>query len=156
MGSLFGKTGSGSTKNQFAGEINSDFQPLTADAATGSDALAKLLGGDSSGFDAYKAATGFDATAEQGSRGITGNAAAGGLLRSGGTGQALQAYGDNLQNQYASTYMQNLLSQAGLGFQAGNLISGSGAVTKSGSSDKSGLGGKLLGGLGTAAQIAAI
>ncbi len=148
MGSIFG--GSKSTQqatsgNQFAGQLNQQFSPLVGQATTGANALSSLLGGDSSGLNAYKSATGFDAAADQGSRGITGNAAASGLLRSGSTAKGLQAFGNTLQNSYAQSYMDKLLAQAGLGLQAGNLISGAGQTSQStGSSNKKdGLGGLI-------------
>lgn len=148
MGSIFGGSKSNQTassSNQFAQQLNTQFSPLTAQAGNGANALSALLGGDASGLNAYKGATGFDAAAEQGSRGITGNAAASGLLRSGSTAKGLQAFGNNLQNSYAQSYMDKLLAQAGLGLQAGNLISGAGQTSQSQgtSSKKDGLGGLI-------------
>lgn len=131
---LFGGKKSKETSNSYNksyDQINSTFSPLTGQAATGANALSALLSGDSSGFDKYKAATGFDASAEAGSRGITGNAAAAGLLRSGSTGKALEAYGTDLQNQYAQSYLSNLFNQANLGLGAGQLIAGAGQVSNS-------------------------
>lgn len=140
------------TSNKAYDQLNSTFSPLEAQAGTGANALASLLSGDASGFNNFKAATGFDGAAEAGSRGITGNAAASGLLRSGSTGKALENYGVGLQNQYSNDYMNHLLQQAQLGLGAGQLISGAGQVTKS--SDKPGIfnAGSALGkggGLGT-------
>jgi hypothetical protein len=108
--------------------------------------LSKLLSGDASGFNSYKDATGFNQLLQEGSRGITGNAAAGGLLRSGGTGKALVNYGNTMQNQYAGNYMQQLLGLSGLGLNAGQLIAGAGDVreAKSSSKEKPGLG-KFIG-----------
>lgn len=155
MGKLFGgssqKSSSTSTSsNRAYDDINRIFSPVTGMAGTGANALSALLSGDSSGFDAFKNATGFDWQAEQGSRGITGNAAAKGLLNSGSTGKALVSYGNNIQNQFANNYMDKLLQQAQLGLQAGGLISGAGNVSSSTSSSsgssKPGLGG-LIGGI---------
>lgn len=151
MGGLFGGSKQSSTSNsynQFAGQLNNTFSPLTANAATGANALGALLGGDPTGFNAYKQATGFDDAAKLGSQGITGNAAAAGMLRSGSTDKALQSFGNTIQNQYANNYMDKLLSQAGLGLQAGQLISGAGQVgqSKFSGSSKPGLGG-LIGGI---------
>lgn len=148
MSKIFGGSKSTSTSSNKAYDtINSSFSPLLGNAASGAQSLAALLGGDASGFNAYKKATGFDAIAEQGSRGITGNAAAGGLLRSGSTGKALQDYGTNLQNQFANTYMDRLLAQAGIGFNAGNALIGAGQTSQSKQKSKPGLGGFLGGGL---------
>lgn len=151
MGKLFGgskQTSTSSSSNRAFDQLNQTFSPLTGQAATGANALAALLGGDPSGFNAFKDATGFDAISNIGSRGITGNAAARGLLRSGSTGRALQQYGDTIQNQFANTYLDKLLQQAGIGLQAGNLISGAGQVGQSQQSSRSkpGIGG-FLGGI---------
>lgn len=151
MGGLFGgskQSSSSQSANRAYDGLVKEFWPMTRHADNGANAFAALLGGDTSGFDTFKKSTGFDAAAEMGSRGITGNAAAGGMLRSGGTAKALQAFGNTLQNQYANNYMDRLLGQANLGFQAGNLVSGAGTVTNSTSTSKgkNGIGG-LLGGI---------
>jgi hypothetical protein len=148
MSSIFGGTkrkSEGSSSNLAYGDLSSAFSPLYGAAKSGADSLAKLLGGDASGFNAYKDATGFNFAAEQGSRGITGNAAARNLLRSGSTSKALVGFGNNLQDQYAQSYMDKLLGQAGLGLQAGQVVSGAGEVRKETSSEKSkpGIGGFL-------------
>lgn len=153
MKGVFGGKSSKQTshsENQAYDYLQNTFSPLTSQASTGANALSALLSGDSSGFDAYKAATGFDATAEEGSRGITNNAAANGLLRSGSTAKGLQAYGDTIQNQFAQNYLSNLFNQANLGLSAGNLISGAGQVSDSTgtSSEKPGIAG-FLGKLGS-------
>lgn len=153
MSSIFGGSKSSQTSsssNRAFDSLNQTFNPVTQNAASGANALAAFLGGDASGFNAYKKATGFDALTEQGSRGITGNAAAGGLLRSGSTGKALQDYGIRMQDQFAGNYMDRLMGQAGLGLQAGNLIAGAGQTSTSsgGSSNKPGIGG-FLGAIGS-------
>lgn len=152
MGSIFGGSKQKSTStsyNKAYDQINQEFSPLTGLAAQGGNALSALLSGDTSGFNAFKAVTGFNPQMEQGSRGITGNAAASGLLRSGSTGKALQSFGNNLQQSFADNYINKLLSQAQLGFNAGNLITQAGQVGQSNSSSKSkpGLGGLIGGGL---------
>jgi len=140
------------SSNQAYGYLKDTFSPLTGYAGTGAQMLAGLLGGDPSGFNAYKKATGFDALTQEGSRGITGNAAAGGLLRSGGTGKAIANYGNMMQNQYADQYLQRALGLAGLGMNAGQLIGSAGNVSNSTSksSSKPGLGGLLGAGLSIA------
>lgn len=148
MSSLFGGSKSKQTStsnNQAFDQIKSTFSPATAYAGQGGDAIAALLGGDATGFNNYKDATGFDFLSQQGSRGITGNAAAGGLLRSGSTAKSLVDYGNNMQNQYSQDYLKNLLGLSGLGMQAGGLISGAGQQSNSTSksSSKPGVGGFL-------------
>lgn len=129
-----------SSSNQAYAPVSAAMSPLLGNAATGSNALQAMLSGDTSGFETFKKSTGFDAMAEQGSRGITGNAAAGGLLRSGSTGKALSAYGNNLQNQFAGNYMDRLMGQAGLGFSAANSMAATGGVSTGKSSNKPGMG----------------
>lgn len=151
MGGLFKKRAksSQSSSNQAFGFIKDTFAPTTGYANTGAAAMQALLSGDTSGFDAYKKATGFDALAESGSRGITGNAAARGLLRSGSTSKALGTFYNNLQNQYSGNYLDQLGKLANIGLGAGGLISGAGNV----SSGTSKGGGK--GGLGQAVGLGA-
>lgn len=152
MGSIFGGSKSKSTTNassfnQAYGDIKSATSPALGNIATGTNAFNAMLSGDATGFNNFKKMLGFDAMAEQGSRGITGNAAASGLLRSGSTAKALQAFGDQMQQQYAGDYMDRLLAQAGLGLQAGQLLAGAGqrsdSTTKSESKGKNGIGGFL-------------
>lgn len=143
MGFLSGKKKQTQT-NAAYGDIKNAFGGTLGYTKSAGDALQALLGGDSSGLDAYKAATGFDRLIEEGSRGITGNAAASGLLRSGSTGKALVNYGNQMQNQYAGTYMDKLLALAGLGTQGGSLLAST-ADTTTTSKSKPGLG-TILGG----------
>lgn len=144
MGSIFGGSKQkSSSANQAFGQIRDTFTPVTGMAGTGADAMKALLSGDASGFNAFKAATGFDAAAEQGSRGVTGNAAARGLLRSGSTGKALQTFGQNLQNQYSSNYLDQLAKLAGIGLNAGGLIANAGQTSTSKGKSKPGIGGFL-------------
>lgn len=128
MGALFGKRAksTSTTENVNNQYIKDTFSPLTGYAGTGAEMLASLLSGNASGFNAYKDATGFNDLIQEGSRGITGNAAAGGLLRSGGTGKAIANYGNMMQNQYADQYLNRALNLSGLGFNAGQLIAGTG------------------------------
>lgn len=153
MGGLFGgskQTATSQSANRAYQGLSDQFWPMTQLAHTGADALSSLLSGDTSGFNRFKQATGFDAAAEAGSRGITGNAAAGGLLRSGSTAKGLQSFGNNIQNQFYNNYADRLLGQAGLGFQAGKLVSDAGNVSNSTQTSKSknGIGG-LIGSIGS-------
>jgi hypothetical protein len=132
-----------SSDNRAYNDIVQNFGGLQEGATTGAGALKALLAGDTSGFDQFKKSTGFDFMGEQGSRGITGNAAAGGLLRSGSSGKALMNYGNQMNNQYANNYMDRLGQQADMGFKAGNLISGTGNRSSGSSSTKPGIGGFL-------------
>lgn len=151
LSALFGsKPKQGASSNQAYAGLNTAFSPLFGQATQGANAYSGFLNGDSSGFDRYKDMTGFDWQNEQGSRGITGNAAARGLLRSGSSQKALVNYGNNQQQQFAGNYLDRLLAQAGLGFQAGNLVSGAGTTSTQSTSGGGGIGGflgSLLGGV---------
>lgn len=144
MSGIFGgKKSKSVSDNKAYDSINQNFGGLQGMAGTGANALQSLLSGDASGFNKYKDATGFDFAADQGSRGITGNAAAGGLLRSGSTGKSLVSFGNNLQQQFAGNYMDRLMGQADMGFKAGGLLSQAGQQTKQSSREKPGIGGFL-------------
>lgn len=106
-------------------------------------AIQALLSGDTSGLDAFKNATGFNAQTKAGSQGITGNAAASGLLRSGSTGKALANYGNQMNSQATQNYLGQLGSLAGLGLQSAGLIGQAGQTSSSTGTtkSKSGLGG---------------
>lgn len=131
--------------NRAFDSINAAFSPMFGQASGAAGQIQALLGGDASGFNAYKDATGFDFLTEEGSRGITNNKAARGLLRSGSTGKALANYGNQMQNQYAQQYINQLLGLGNMGLQAGSLVAGAGQVSESTSSSRSkpGLGGFL-------------
>lgn len=144
MSKIFGGSSQTSkSSNQAYGDIKTGFSPMFQYAGTGAEGVSKLLGGDASGFNAYKEATGFNPLAEQGSRGITGNAAARGLLRSGSTGKSLMDYGNAMNNQYASQYINQLLGLSNIGLGAGNLVAGAGQTSESKGKSKPGIGGFL-------------
>lgn len=146
MSSLFGKR---STQTQSSTNVNRDIINNTFGGAAGAtgnsvNAMQALLGGDPTGFRAFTDAIDLSGQAEYGSRGITGNAAARGLLRSGSTGRALVDYEQMLENQASSQYMQQLLGTGQLGISAGQLIAGVGDESKGMSKGaKPGLGGFL-------------
>lgn len=148
MSGIFGgskQTSTSSSSNRAFDGLNSSLGGVVGNAATGTNALQALLAGDTSGFNAFKNATGYDAAAEAGSRGITGNAAAGGLLRSGSTGKALASFGANLNQQFAGNYMDRLMGLTQTGLQAGGVLANAGQVSNSTqkSSSKPGIGGFL-------------
>lgn len=102
-----------------------------------SSALSALLGGDASGLNGFKAATGFNQQLSQGLNGITNAGAAAGLLRSGATSKGLMNYGNMLENQSAQNYIQNLLGLGNLGLGAAGTIAGAGQTSTSSSKGKS-------------------
>jgi hypothetical protein len=144
MGGIFGKRGRSESKN-----VNNDLlKSAYGDAmgATGSsiNSLQALLGGDASGFRKFTDAIDLSGQAEYGSRGITGNAAARGLLRSGSTGKALVGYEQMLENQASDQYMNRLLGVGELGLGAGQIVSQAGQQSRQREGGKSGFG-KFLG-----------
>lgn len=141
MSKIFGGSKS-SSSNRAYDSINSSFSPLFGMASTGADSLMKLLGGDSSGFDAYKKATGFDFASGRGIGAVTAGNAARGLLNSGSTAKGIAEFSTGLQNQYADNYMQRLLGLSDIGLKAGGLVTGAGQTSSSKS--KPGIG-KFLG-----------
>lgn len=145
QGLFGGSRGSSESRNLAFQPIAQTFGSATQSTPQASELMSMLLGGNSQGFDAYKRATGFDPIAERGSRGVTGNAAAGGLLRSGSTGMALQRYGNEVQNQWADSYLNRLLGLGGLGIQSGQLIADAGKYSKDKQSSSSGALGKFIG-----------
>lgn len=102
----------------------------------GARGIADLLAGNTTGWEAFKGATGFDRTMANGMAGITGAGASRGLLRSGSTGKALTSYGQQLQNESAQNYIQNLLGLSGIGMNAAQTIGGAGNVSSSSGKSK--------------------
>lgn len=127
LGALFG-SGPKPASNKAYGQISGAFSPLLPYAGQAGSAISSFLGGDQTGFNNYKDATGFNFALGQGLKGVTGAEAAKGLLRSGSAGQAFQNYGQNLEQQSAGSYLQQLLGLGNMGLQAGQLISGAGEV----------------------------
>jgi hypothetical protein len=140
MSGLFGKTSKERSTNVNRGMINDAFGGVMGATGDSVNALQALLSGDATGFRRFTDAIDLSGQAEYGSRGITGNAAARGLLRSGSTGRALVDYEQMLENQAANQYMQNLLGVGQLGLGAGSLVADVGRESRGKSKDKSGLG----------------
>lgn len=65
-------------------------------------------GPQTNAFKSYLDSTGYNFQFDQGQRGITGSAAARGLLNSGATAKALTKYGQNIGKSYFSDYMGQL------------------------------------------------
>lgn len=151
MGGIFGKRGKSSSQNVNNELLKSTFGGAMGATGNSVNALQALLGGDASGFRKFTDAIDLSGQAEYGSRGITGNAAARGLLRSGSTGRALVDYEQMLENQASNQYMQNLVNTGQLGLGAGQIVAGAGQQQKSREGGKSGLGNFL----GSAFSVAA-
>ena len=152
------------SKNQAYPWIQDNYGGTGANAYRQStDAISSLLGlngiqGQDEGFQKFLDSSGYKFNLDTGSKAITGNAAASGLLNSGATAKRLTQYGQELGKNYFSNYLGQLfgLQQSGLG--AGQLVSGAGNTAQSQStsegmsqsSDGSGIA-KAIGSIGAAA-----
>lgn len=136
--------------------VSAAFSPLLGEAQKGIQDYNAFMGGDTSGFETFKDSTGYDLAESEGMKSIMGNSAGRGVFTSGATGKALQRYGTNLQQQFAGNYLDRLLGRVGVGFQAGQGVTGAGGFSSgfsegtSTSKSKPGLGsflGQIAGGV---------
>jgi hypothetical protein len=95
-----------------------------------------LSGADTSGFDNYRRSSGYQNIFDEAMRGVTGSAAARGLMASGSTLRGLQNRGSQLAQQNYGNYLNQLMgvSQAQLqgGLGLANVITGSGQKSRGG------------------------
>lgn len=127
----FNKSSQKSTSNNQAyGFLKDSLGGVVDSVNTGARGISDLLAGNTAGFESFKGATGFDRRLVEGLGGITGAGAARGMLRSGSTSKALQSYGQQLQNDTAQQYIQNLLGLSGIGMNAAQTIGGAGAQSE--------------------------
>lgn len=120
---------------------------LTPALQTGVNTLGNIsafFGGQ--GADAQNAAfqnfldsTGFQHMLDTGSKAITGNASARGLLKSGATAKALTNYGQELGKASFLNFLQPQLQLAQLGLGAGNTIAGAGQYSKGSGTSNNGI-----------------
>lgn len=143
MSFLTGKSKS-SSSNQAYPFLQGQFGGTTGFAQQGGDLISALLGGDSSAFNRFSDSAGMNSVIDAGSRAITGNKAANGLLRSGSTGTALTRFGQDTAKSYLNQYMQQALGLSNIGLGAGGVLANAGQTSTS--KLKPGLGG-LLGGV---------
>lgn len=122
-------------KDSLGGNIgtgNNAFQSIAALLGQGGDA-----GAAKAGLDNYLGSTGYNFMLDQGSKAITGNAAAKGLLNSGSTAKALTSFGQNIGSQYFNNYLGQLGSLFSGGLQSAGAISGAGGYSNSQSNSSS-------------------
>lgn len=86
------------------------------------------------GFENYLANTGYDWAMDQGTRAITGNAAAQGMLRSGSTLKGIEEYGQNLGKQFFENYLGQLMNMGQMGQRSTGQVAQAGQVSESDSS----------------------
>lgn len=134
MGKLFGGSSKSKQKstqqsqstqssiNQAYPFLQQQFGGLTSQATQGANALQALLAGDRSGLNTFLDTTGFDFNRDLGETSINTRLASQGMRNSGAALKALTQFNQDLRNQYANSYIDTLLKQAGLGFNAGQLI----------------------------------
>lgn len=148
MGKLLGGSKSKSvSENQAFKSINPWAQEQMKYATQGGGGISALLGGDTSGLERFKNAMGYDWELGQGANDIMAKRAAMGGLDSGGTLKGLAEYQTGLNNQYTGNYLQQLLGLAGLGQNAGQILTSAGQKTVSTSKSSPGIGGLIGGGL---------
>jgi hypothetical protein len=150
---LFGGSASKSESgNKYADQINDQFKPWVSQGTKGMGAAANILGlngpdATSGALDDWWGSSGGKFLMEQGTDEIIGNRAANGLLRSGGTSEAIEDRRMGLASTKLSELLGNIfnLNQQGLG--AGGLQVGAGQYSKGKSTSDTGGLGKFLGAL---------
>ncbi len=142
LGALFG--GSGSTQSSSNKSYDYLKGALGGAVGTGVNAFNKVS--DSIGsFDDYKKNSGFDFGTMLGTKGITGNAAASGLLNSGSTAKGLTDYVGGRGQEAYGNYLDKLMGVANAGQGYANTIAGTGGVSAGKSSANGGILSTLFG-----------
>lgn len=137
MSFLSPKPATSSSQNVNNGLISSDYAGTIGAGTGATNYLSSLLTGTGNtgaaqqGYQNYLQNAGYAPAMTQLSKGITGQGAAQGLLRSGATDTRLQTQGATLNNQFYNNYLQNLSGLAGQGLQAGGLVAGTGQTSNS-------------------------
>lgn len=127
--------------NQAFGQLKGQLTPAINSGVGGINQLGNELDG---GFEDYMKNSGFDFAAGEGMRGITGNNASKGLLRSGGTSRTLGRFMDGLKSQRYDNYLGQVGQLGQLGLGAGGLLAQAGQQSTGKSKDS---GGGIIGGL---------
>jgi hypothetical protein len=177
MSSVFGgsqATGNNQSTNQSSNQAYPMLsQALGGQTTTGTDAssqLAGLLGvgggttaqqqaAQQQAFQGFQNSTGYQFGLNQGTQGITQNAATSGLLNSGATAKAVDTYGQNYANTQYQNYLNPLQSLVSSGNQAGSVIGGVGQQSSgestgtSSSNSKPGIGGFIGQGMSGLASL---
>lgn len=137
MGFLLPKASQSSSQNVAFPQLQQTYSPMTQQGVGASQQLGALLGlgGDqgaaNQAFQNFQNSSGFQNILQNAMRGVSGNAAARGLLNSGSTARALQDRASQLGQQSFGNYLQQLQGLSGQGLQAGSLISGAGQQSTS-------------------------
>lgn len=137
MSFLKPKAAKSSSQNVNNPLITSSYMPQIQQGIGANTRLSSLLTGEGdtgaaqAGYDNYLQQAGFAPAMAQMSRGVTGQGAASGLLRSGATAKALQSRGAELNQSFFNNYLQQLAGLSGLGLQGGGLVANTGQVSSS-------------------------
>lgn len=126
-----------SSQNLAYQPVSQAYSPLMSYATSGADSLKKLLGGDTSEFDAYRAGTGYDFEKDRGESGIMTLLGSKGMRNSGAALKSLVQFNDGLQRSSINQYVEKLLGLTGIGFNAGNQLTQAGNTSQSQSTGKS-------------------
>jgi hypothetical protein len=129
-------TASSSSQNQAYPWLQETYSPQVQTGLDATGALKNLLGLSGPAqfddqFNDYKDSSGYNFMFDQGQKAITGNNAVKGLLNSGSTLKALNAFGTNTASTYFNQYLDRLLGLSKSGQEAGGLISGAGNTSQS-------------------------
>ena len=151
MSSIFGGSKSKST-NKNNSLVTNALSPLLGQAVSANNQVSSFLGGDSTGFDSFKDAAGFDFELMRGLDQVGSASSGRGVFRSGARDKAIQEFGQGISNRFAQSYIQSLLGQGQQGLSAGGLIGQVGQ--ESTSKSKPGIGGFLGGAMSGGASLA--
>lgn len=137
MSFLKPKAAKSTSENTNAGLITSQYGGTMNQGTGATNILGSLLTGQgdtgaaTAGWDQYKQNAGYSNILRDLSRGITGQGAASGLLRSGSTANALITKGTELNSGMFNNYLGQLLGLGNLGLQAGGLVANVGQKSTS-------------------------
>ena len=137
MSFLKPKAAKSSSENTNNALLTSTYTPQAQQGVQANNFLGALLTGKGDvagargGLSEYLKMTGFEPALRQLSRGITGQGAASGLLRSGSTANALLTRGAELNQSFANNYLGQLLNLSNAGTQAGGIIANAGQKSTS-------------------------
>ncbi len=139
-----GQTIFGGSKQQSTSSSNNQAFPLLSQPLQGvlnngvnsGNQIANMLGlnggaAQNEGFTNWQNSTGYQFGKQQGMDSITGNAAASGLLNSGGNEKALETYGQNYANTQYGNYNNMLQSLLGSGLQGAGTLANAGFQSQS-------------------------
>ena len=137
MSFLKPKAAKSSSENTNNALLTSTYTPQAQQGVQANNFLGALLTGKGDvagargGLSEYLKMTGFEPALRQLSRGITGQGAASGLLRSGSTANALLTRGAELNQGFTNNYLGQLLNLSNAGTQAGGIIANAGQKSTS-------------------------